>query len=327
MIVVFSTFAHQYTFKIYFRDWSQSLNCRMRLVPYEMLHRLSGLRPCTIIFSDVERLSVGQRIVTDSFCENIQASSGNKFRILNHPIHSHRRLELLTRLNSEGINAFRIHRLDATRSDICFPVFLRNADDHSGPISKLLHNHQQLNRAIIHATIVSSNFESLVITEYCNVQEDNGIFRKFSAFKIGDEILPAHMLFNRGWMQKENHVSSEEFVEEEMRYLAENPHLEQLRKIFEIANIQYGRIDYGVLEGRVQVWEINTNPMLFRPRKAYSDDYIGTKEALAVRISQAFNAINMPDISGNVPVQKFDSQSPALLEKLISAQRRGMTHD
>jgi hypothetical protein len=54
-------------------------------------------------------------------------------------------------------------------------------------------------------------------------------------------------------------------VAEETQYLSENPHLEQLRRIFEIAKINFGRIDYGCVNGKVQVWEINTNPNLLWP--------------------------------------------------------------
>ena len=42
----------------------------------------------------------------------------------------------------------------------------------------------------------------------------------------------------------------------------------QLREIFDLAQIEYGRIDYGMLDGKVQCWEINTNPGLaLAPKK------------------------------------------------------------
>jgi hypothetical protein len=43
-------------------------------------------------------------------------------------------------------------------------------------------------------------------------------------------------------------------------YLQAHPHEAELRKIFDLANIEYGRIDYSLLNGKIQVWEINTNP-------------------------------------------------------------------
>jgi len=44
-----------------------------------------------------------------------------------------------------------------------------------------------------------------------------------------------------------------------------NPHESWLRETFALARIDFGRIDYGLLDGVPQVWEINTNPTLARP--------------------------------------------------------------
>jgi len=49
---------------------------------------------------------------------------------------------------------------------------------------------------------------------------------------------------------------------EESRYLQENPHEELLRGLFDRANVDWGRIDYSFRGDRIQVWEINTNPMI-----------------------------------------------------------------
>jgi hypothetical protein len=35
--------------------------------------------------------------------------------------------------------------------------------------------------------------------------------------------------------------------------------------IFARAGLEYGRIDYGLADGRLQVWEINTGPTLLAP--------------------------------------------------------------
>jgi hypothetical protein len=43
-------------------------------------------------------------------------------------------------------------------------------------------------------------------------------------------------------------------------------HREKIAEVFRIAGIDYRRIDHGVKDGRIQVWEINTNPMVM-PRR------------------------------------------------------------
>jgi len=51
-----------------------------------------------------------------------------------------------------------------------------------------------------------------------------------------------------------------ELLEEELEYVRTNPHAAMLEEIFDLAGIEYGRVDYGLRDGRPQVWEINTNP-------------------------------------------------------------------
>jgi hypothetical protein len=51
-------------------------------------------------------------------------------------------------------------------------------------------------------------------------------------------------------------------IEEEVAFLESNPHADALRECARVAGISYGRIDYSLLDGRPQVWEINTNAML-----------------------------------------------------------------
>jgi hypothetical protein len=38
------------------------------------------------------------------------------------------------------------------------------------------------------------------------------------------------------------------------------PYSETVWRAFEIASIAYGRADFGIADGRVQIYEINTNP-------------------------------------------------------------------
>ncbi len=320
MITVFVTHKHSYTFAIYLREWSQALKGQLVIVPYERLRQLKGVRPGVVIFSDVERLGEGQRAVVSTVHDALAAQAGNAIRMVNHPVRSCRRFELLSRMHREGINTFRIHRLDAIDSDIRYPVFLRNADDHAGPMSRLIHDREQLDHAILNASMTTYHLDGLVITEYCDVCGEDGIYRKYSAFRIGDQIFPAHMLFDREWVQKDGRAGDDRLRMEETRYLEENPHREQLKRIFQIAGIEYGRIDYGIVDGRVQVWEINTNPILFKPRKSYSDRYIPKKEQLADRISSAIDALEETADRRSNQLFTLPRKMPAVLHRIIEAQ-------
>ena len=58
---------------------------------------------------------------------------------------------------------------------------------------------------------------------------------------------------------KQTDVVEPATIEEERIFVDENPHAAQLLKYARLAGITYGRIDYGLLNGCPQIWEINTN--------------------------------------------------------------------
>jgi hypothetical protein len=81
---------------------------------------------------------------------------------------------------------------------------------------------------------------------------------------------------------------------EELEYVQRNPHEEELREIFAIANIDYGRIDYSILDGKVQTWEINLNPTIgrgLRPSSRTIDPELrDTREETKQLFYSSFNA-------------------------------------
>jgi hypothetical protein len=80
--------------------------------------------------------------------------------------------------------------------------------------------------------------------------------------RIGPTLIPGHILFSRDWIDKSADVVTDETLIEEGQFLAAFPHAEAVRTIFDSAGIDYGRIDYSVLDGKVVTWEINTNPRI-----------------------------------------------------------------
>jgi hypothetical protein len=72
----------------------------------------------------------------------------------------------------------------------------------------------------------------------------------------------------------------------EYEYLRDNPHEDLLREVFRLAEIDYGRVDYTVVGGRVQIFEINTNPNVYsgserRQKEWYPDLPVASDRLLA----------------------------------------------
>jgi hypothetical protein len=105
----------------------------------------------------------------------------------------------------------------------------------------------------------------LIVVEYCDTMDRAGVYRKYSAFIVGETILPHTLTHNRDWVTKSHgRLIDADTVREEFDYINGDAHADWLRETFALARTNYGRIDYGLLNGRPQVWEINTNPTIAR---------------------------------------------------------------
>lgn len=216
----------------------------------------------TYVFSDVDRLSGSQSVKMFDRWKRLQDAGA---RVLNHPLRVMRRYDLLRWAYENGINDFDCYMVIEHRKPKRFPVFIRRAFDHEGSISPLIRNQAQLDRAIAAMRAASEWPGDKIVTEYIDVSNGDGVFRKYAAFRIGDTLFPRQIMAAKQWVVKKPEFDSAELAAEEAAYLEANPHGDQLMRLFEAARIDYGRIDYCVVDGRVQVFEINTNPSIIGP--------------------------------------------------------------
>src|SRR3546814_9049743 len=212
------------------------------------------------------------------------SSQDSSLRLLNHPLRACRRYELLRQLHQQGTNDFNVYRVAERRRPKRFPVFLRIENDHDGAITGLIHSQEELDRAIARQVAEHVSRDTLLITEFCDTQDDRGLYRKYSAFNVGGRIIPRHLHFSRSWQVKRCDLIDDRTLALEMTYLRDNPHRHQLAKIFREAGIDYGRIDYTLANGRIQVFEINTNPMSLD----YSDTLQPRRNAMQTFFAEQF---------------------------------------
>jgi hypothetical protein len=233
----------------------------VKTLPIEKLVRLKYINPGTYILTDFDLLSEPQtdllrRLYSDF--NNLPA----KFNLLNHPGISLGRLDFLKLMNESGLNPFRCVQANKIPDDIKFPVFIRKGKGHDGKISNLFYNLDQLNQSVSNFVKTGYNIDELLVVEFIDTSNEEKLYKKYSAFMVGGTIIPRHIFFSNHWMIKGAKLATSELVEEEFRYLKENPRNEELKKAFDMAGIQYGRIDYSLKNNRLIVWEINSNPMI-----------------------------------------------------------------
>ncbi|MEX0810409.1 MAG: hypothetical protein WD044_16935 [Dongiaceae bacterium] len=241
----------------------------LEVVRYEDALQRGDWQGGTIIFTDLERVWNSLIPAIADLWRRFEKARA-PVRLLNHPTRSLTRYGLLRRLRELGHNDFDVYRADEGRTPAQFPVFLHGERDHNGPMTGALQNQTALDAALIELVESGLPANQVLVTELCDVRDADGLYRKYGVFVVGDRIVPRHVFFSGGWSVKDARSqlgdrSEAALIEEEREFVIANPHEEELRALFTVANIEYGRIDYGVRDGRIQVWEINTNPLLLSP--------------------------------------------------------------
>jgi hypothetical protein len=240
----------RYTLQAYLRGLGGNVAEVVGLRTYE--DRNLRFRPGTYVFADLEMIGPWQSRRAARLGRRLLRSGCH---VLNDPLRSMRRYELLRTLHDQGLNDFNVFRGSDPDTDVRLPAFLRGENDHLANLTEPIATAGGLREAR------QAHPDALVV-EYLDTSDGNGVFRKYSAFCVDGKIIPRHIFFSNDWMVKEPDLRDPAFVEEELEYVQANPHERELAAIFETARIQYGRIDYAAYQGRVQVWEINTNPGL-----------------------------------------------------------------
>jgi len=181
-------------------------------------------------------------------------------RCLNDPRKVLLRHDLLTKLAENGINRFRVRRATESKPGLRFPLFVREENAHTGPLTPLLRDSRSLSRALLALRMRGHRTRDLLVIEHENLADQAGLIRKAAAFKVGDTIVAAHLLISRDWIIKWGEsIWTEETLRSHLEYATANPHRHWLEGVFSLGGIDYGRCDYGICGEIKEVWEINLN--------------------------------------------------------------------
>lgn len=254
--------AQSFSVREYLAVWGAALASRFRIVSYDELVTLTSVDCGTWVFAAIDQLEPDACEATTQIHQQLRAAGA---RVLNDPARTLVRYRLLQTLHQRGFNDFRAVRATDSLDALRFPVFLRDERSHGGPLSPLLDSPDEVQGEIGRALVRGRRMRDLIIIEYCDTSDATGFYRKYSAFAVGSAVIPRSIAYGARWMLKHHGTEySRAMVEEERAYVTGNPHERALAEIFAAANVQYGRIDYAVKDGRIQTWEINLNPTIGR---------------------------------------------------------------
>ena len=239
---------------------------RIRILTYEEIAATQQIQLGAYIFAAIDQLSKTEKEIAELCCERLSAESA-EIKPLNHPGKVLCRYRLLSQCFEMKRNTYKVNRVSGLFDRLNFPVFIRNERRHTGSLTRLLHSRGQLTAALAKAIAQGNLPRDLMIVEYRDTADPSGIFREYNAQIVGGRIIPQGLVHSHNWITKwKGRLVDAEKAREEAEYVRANPYSNWLKETFQMANIQYGRIDYGVKDGVPQVWEINTNPMISRPQ-------------------------------------------------------------
>ncbi|MCP4192595.1 MAG: hypothetical protein GY768_18425 [Planctomycetaceae bacterium] len=207
------------------------------------------------VFADIDRLSTENRKKAGDWYQLIKEAGGT---VLNDPLRFVGRLELLQALHQSGFNQFSAYGLgehDLAR----FPLFLRYRDGHDGNESDLIHEPATLELEIAKLK-AKKNGRQLIAVEFLDYKEQDEHFYKYSHFRVGERLIFGGMVCGSTWCRKLADNLASATVDREIRASSEIKYDKPLMHCFETAQIDFGRIDYAIVDGEVQVFEINSNP-------------------------------------------------------------------
>ena len=216
--------------------------------------------------------------------------------MLNDPARFLGRFGLLRALNDAGINDFNVYRADDLPKPSKWPVFLRLEGNHAAPVSGLLENEEQLEEALRTAIEEGAPRSALLVIEYNAEPVRPGIYRKLSVFRVGDRMLGYTCAHDDNWLVKYGNpnVTTSDLYDEEYLLVAEDRYAEELRPAFDLAGIEYGRVDFGLVDGKPQVYEINSNPHLeLNPKPARNERRNQSTALFRPKYIDAMNAIDI----------------------------------
>ncbi len=281
-----------------------------RIWSYDALLRAKTLPHATWIFTDFDRLSAWELELAAHVYRELESAG---MRVLNDPGRSVGRFDLLASLRRAGRNDFSVWRASQRDAVNRFPVFLRTEAAHRGPITDLIPDAQALDRALDKALSDGYPLRDLMVVEYCAQPLPSGIFRKRAAFRVGDRLISTLAVHDTSWSAKHGRlgVADESLYQEEWESIGRCEHERELVEAFDVASLNYGRVDYSLVEERVQIYEINSNPTIGRTLEHPSPWRVQSAAMAEKLLMDAF--------------QRIDSsagQEIRLRDQLLSRQRK-----
>jgi len=305
MIYFLVTAANRNALDAYFDTFGKPVSGSVEVIPYEEAFKQGTWFPGTYVFSDIELIDDETRGKAVQLWDAL--SGTGETRLLNHPTRSMRSYELLSSLYESGKNSFNIYHLPeidtapGSTLPFRFPVFLQKDSSRLGKNTPIIYGHRQFIEVIKEMESRNLKMDQYDVVEYCDASDNKGIYRKYACFILGDVLMPKFLYSSREWpAHVSNALNDKESTEAELSYLEDTTHFKELKEIFRHARIEYGRIDYTLLDGKIQTFGIYTNPVILGEGKRSVTSRLEISRSFADKINDQIS--NLASLSGDEPI-------------------------
>jgi hypothetical protein len=262
MLVFVTTPGHSYSVKSLVEQTFGAETPACQVTTYYALIGDAKTVRATHIFTDIERLYDWELSLAAHLYRSLREAG---ISCLNDPARVMCRYELLRTLHAQAINPFNVYRAEDRPKPARFPVFLRREYDHRGVLTDLIPNQAILDAALRRAPEVGLPLRGVIVVEFASEPVAPGVWQKFNTFRVGNAVQVNHAVWQDRWCVKDGTygLAAEEMLVDERDAVFSNRFAEQLRPIFEIGRLEWGRADHATFEGREIVYEANTNPQIY----------------------------------------------------------------
>lgn len=248
---------------------------------YASLFAKPALPRAAWLFTDFDRLATADVELAGCYFDRLRAAG---MPVLNDPRRFIGRVALIRLLKREAINTFTCWLPAEGEWPERYPVFLRTIAAHRGTESDLLHSRAEAEVALAHALDRGRVLMDLTFIEYRAEPTPEGVFRKHACFVVKGQAIRAVSVSEAWWMAKHGTVGAA--TEADYRAdLAEHhayPHADPMVRVAGLAGLDFCRIDYGIAGGRVEVYEVNSNPKI-----AWTDEHPSEKRMQADTVQRS----------------------------------------
>jgi hypothetical protein len=282
---------------------------------WDRLFRATRLPRATWILTDFDRLAPGPLEIGARVYARLTAAG---MRVLNDPRRFRNRAQLLQALQTAGVNDFGCTLPAAGQWPDRWPVFLRTIAAHRGIIGGLLHDRAEAEAAVNAALVQGYALSDLMLIEYAaEPVASTGHFQKHAAFRIGPAYVRANTVNDKRWKAKNGvaGMGTDAIYAAERAEYDDWPHADFVARVFAVAGMDFGRVDFGLAQGRPRAWEVNTNPTMRIKLEHANADRRASLLLFRDRLLTALAAEAGPATGRSVPVSDLFAPSRGMIRR------------